>query len=609
VDAKLPSKEVSVLRCRKKSELKLAFLFKPIKSKNMFLKKTQGLLLLLIYVLVLITPNVLVSFIINDPSLSINQKISPIFLALAAQAFLFAIVRRATFFLLLQIPFFLWLPMEVMYSFRYGAPTSAHVLNIVVETSYAEALGYIGHPWVISFYLIYVVILILGICVFWGANITWSHRSRWWVMISVGGSILIYGLMSNNINDRVDKTLENLGARDEFLSPQFSYGLDSYKDVYPFGLILRWIEYYKQKTTLKNTLLSVKLLSSGYERETLAKEEIYIVIIGESSRSDHWGLNGYSRNTTPLLSARDDIVSFSNAVSASAATRTAVPILLSRSSAEDVLKSNLKNSWINDFKVHGFKTYWFSTQMPVGTHDTMIGAYAGMVDALKYLNLGRYSIHSDFDEVLIPSLQVALQEPSEKKLIVLHTLGSHTPYHFRYPESFTYFKPAFETNSFANIFDKSRVNMLRNGYDNSVRYTDYLLNEIITILEKRNSYSALWYISDHGETFIDEDCLAAGHGFASKYNFHIPLIFWSSKKYKLLNDEKMNATVQLKNKPVFTTDFFDTMMQTAGFKSNSHVFNGFLGASYISPKRFVATLGAASYDYDEEYLKNECGNR
>ena len=133
------------------------------------------------------------------------------------------------------------------------------------------------------------------------------------------------------------------------------------------------------------------------------------------------------------------------------------------------------------------------------------------------------------------------------------------------------------------------------------------MNEVISILDKKNSYAALWYISDHGETFIDEGCAAAGHGFGSKYNFQIPLIFWASEKYRNANNEIIKAAIQLKDKPVFSVDFFDTLMQMAGFEVQKGSFNGFMNANYKSPKRFVGTLGAAIYDYDQEYSNNACG--
>lgn len=559
------------------------------------------------YGFLLISPNLFLIYVLSYPLQDLNQKYYPVFLAAAFELWLLAVLKRANLFLLLHIPFFLWLPIELMYISRYGGPTSAHIINIIAETTVEESLGYLGRLDVIYFYFFYFAMLASGIKFIWKDNIMWHHRSRWWVIVSFGFFMIVHGVASGMLNAKMDKTLEAFDALDEFVAPQFYFGLDEYKNVYPVGLILRVIEFNLQGRTLKKTFATIRTLHSNYGRMGIDGPEIYVVIIGESSRSDHWGLNGYDRDTTPLLSKRGDVISFSDAVAASSTTRTAVPILISRSSANDVLKSTLKNSWINDFKKHGFKTYWLSTQQPVGTHDTMIGAYANLADTVRYLNLGRYSIHSDYDEVLIPALEIALNEPDEKKLIILHTLGSHTPYHFRYPSTFTYFNPVPANNSFIDIFNKNQANLVRNSYDNSIRYTEYILNEIISVLDKMNTYTALWYVSDHGETFIDEGCATAGHGFASKHNFHIPLVFWASDIYKQKNREKFQALMKLKNRPVFSTDFFDTLMQMANFKSGNQNFNGFMNDNYKSPTRLVATLGAATYDYDQEFSENECG--
>ncbi|RYY74110.1 MAG: phosphoethanolamine transferase [Gammaproteobacteria bacterium] len=571
-------------------------------------KKSLSWVTLCIVIFFLFLPNLLTAFIITDAT-AITPQHYHVLLAIAAEVILFACVGRGDIFLLLQLPFFIWLPIELVYIIRYGSPTSAHILNIISETNLDEVLGYVGGYDILILYIFYILAVAVSLIFLWGKNIAWRHRSRWWAFISIAGLFLINGVFDDKLNREMAKSRAVFSEVDEFVAPQFVLGLDEYKNTYPMGLVLRVVEFYQQQKILKETAASLANIESKLIREKSIRQEVYVVVIGESSRADHWMLNGYARATTPLLSTRTDIVNYSNAVSVAATTRTAVPVLLSRSSVSDIIQSNLKSSWVSEFKQKGFKTYWLSTQMPVGTHDTLIGAYADLANKVQYFNLGRYSIHSDFDEVLLPALKSALDSNEEKKLIVLHTLGSHAPYHFRYPSSFSVFSPVPDDHLIVDIFDHKINDQVINAYDNSVRYTDFVVNEAIELIKKKNLYSALWYISDHGETFSSENCASVGHGFGSKNNFHVPLIFWASTSFAEANPSIINGAKSQKDKPVYSADFFDTLMMTAGFENRSRAFNAFVKESYTVPKRMVATSGAAAIDYDLEYANNACGKK
>lgn len=93
-----------------------------------------------------------------------------------------------------------------------------------------------------------------------------------------------------------------------------------------------------------------------------------------------------------------------------------------------------------------------------------------------------------------------------KLFVVLHTYGSHFNYQERYPRSFAYFKP----DSRSEAKSENRRDLL-NAYDNTIRYTDYILHGIIERLQKWEGIqtktdgvygqpiSAMLYTSDHGE--------------------------------------------------------------------------------------------------------------
>ena len=78
-------------------------------------------------------------------------------------------------------------------------------------------------------------------------------------------------------------------------------------------------------------------------------------------------------------------------------------------------------------------------------------------------------------------------------------MGSHGPaYYKRYPAEFEIFKPSCKTNQLNECTDEE----ITNAYDNTILYTDYFLSKVIGILKENsdNSDTAMYYISDHGES-------------------------------------------------------------------------------------------------------------
>ena len=83
-------------------------------------------------------------------------------------------------------------------------------------------------------------------------------------------------------------------------------------------------------------------------------------------------------------------------------------------------------------------------------------------------------------------------------MLVLHQIGSHGPsYYLRYTRAFEKFKPACKTS---NFFDCTREEIV-NAYDNSIAYTDKVIADLISLLQKQDQInSSMMYISDHGES-------------------------------------------------------------------------------------------------------------
>ncbi len=141
----------------------------------------------------------------------------------------------------------------------------------------------------------------------------------------------------------------------------------------------------------------------------------------------------------------------------------------------------------------------------------------------------------DYDGILLCGLKERiLSSDRDKILIVLHTSTSHGPlYSKKYPPRFEVFTPVCESVEASD----DDIEGLINAYDNSIVYTDYLLNEIISTLKELDSFhSTVIYVSDHGESLGENGLYMHGVPvkMAPKEQYEIPFIVWTSDDFRQL---------------------------------------------------------------------------
>ena len=73
----------------------------------------------------------------------------------------------------------------------------------------------------------------------------------------------------------------------------------------------------------------------------------------------------------------------------------------------------------------------------------------------------------------------------------------------------------------------AQENQVMAAYDNSIRYTDSLLGNMLAQLDKYPG-SILLFASDHGERFYENGVMSAGHGYSlpTKTEFQVPFFIW-----------------------------------------------------------------------------------
>ena len=511
-------------------------------------------LLAAVYLATLMLP---ILILIYTEKNSLSVSLVGVLLPLGAYTLFAALSRHSGQMVWYGFPFIFLSAFQVVISYLFGNSVVATdmFLNIMTTnpSEVTELLSNI-YPAVIFVIVVYLPLLLLA-ALHIRRKIELKHTLRR-RMFTIGGISLIAGCMVLIFGCR-----ENMWRvlRDEVFPVNVCYNLvlaisESYR-----------IKHYEQT--------SADFLYHAERRQQTDTREVYVLVIGEASRAASWQLYGYGRPTNPLLAKRDDIVLFWQITTQSNTTHKSVPMILSSIHTSQHRELYRRSGIMALFNEVGFTTYFISTQQPQGA---MIDKLADDADFTFYLA----SPHHDGQ--LVEAMQKALAEDcTQKILFVLHSYGSHYSYRQRYPREFAVFLPDDEVAISSKSSDK-----IRNAYDNSILYTDYVLNEIISTLESYPEIcSAMLYCADHGEDLFDTDEERILHAtpMATFYQLHVASFVWFSDKYRMLFNEKAEAAQYNENVPATTYSVFHTVADMASIAS-----------PYID---FEASLVSFDYDY------------
>ena len=277
-----------------------------------------------------------------------------------------------------------------------------------------------------------------------------------------------------------------------------------------------------------------------------------ILIIGESLQRGHMSLYGYGVKNTPLLEkleASGNLIKFSDTISPYGTTNQVLMRLLNFSDYE----SERKRAWfrnlsiIDMFKLSGYRTFWISNQEAFGAHALSAKSAADRADAESFLSKSNLyeTVRIKPDGVLLPLINQAKTEQSERNFYVIHLIGSHMDYSLRYPEGFGKFSAA---DVKAKLTSKQKDVVAY--YDNSVLYNDFVINEIFKIFSADDSL--IVYLSDHGENLYENGRL--GHGMESRFSYEIPLLFIASREFLTAHAALWQKLDAAKDKPFMSDD-------------------------------------------------------
>jgi lipid A ethanolaminephosphotransferase len=271
--------------------------------------------------------------------------------------------------------------------------------------------------------------------------------------------------------------------------------------------------------------------------------ELVIVVVGETARSDHFSLNGYSRQTNPLLEKTANIISYSNITSCGTSTAISVPCMFAIAGRNDfnVDEAQQTENVLDLVVKAGPSVLWRDNNSDS----------KGVAGRFPYQSFRSAENNSICDEEcrdvgMLADLQQYIDQQSGDIMIILHQMGSHGPaFYKRYPAEFEKFTPACQSAELSACSNEEIIN----AYDNTILYTDYFLSEVIALL-KRNTPSfetSMLYVSDHGESLGENGLYLHGlpFMFAPQEQTKVAVVLWVGES----SDIDFSASEKLRDVP------------------------------------------------------------
>ncbi|MBQ4613457.1 MAG: sulfatase-like hydrolase/transferase [Akkermansia sp.] len=258
-----------------------------------------------------------------------------------------------------------------------------------------------------------------------------------------------------------------------------------------------------------------------YESEVVVKTlpDVVVLYIREAYRADHSILNGYHRNTMPILSKMENIINLPFVHSKSTHTVGSIYSILSLSSPETGKTTH--NSFLNILKKHNYANH------------LLVGANTG----------GKWYLSAQIapllnNQINLHSRPASPLEYEEAVSSIVNNKGS-SPI-FLLIEDGAGHRPYIAEN---DVFGSSKQ---VDKYDNCLIDVDARLGAIIRALKGKSAI--MLFSSDHGESFGEGGRYGHAGPLSAKEQTHVCSLIWYSSKYAtehpgIVNNLKNNATL------------------------------------------------------------------
>ena len=340
--------------------------------------------------------------------------------------------------------------------------------------------------------------------------------------------------------------------------------LPSWRDLYPgfvgaeFGVAWEASQEAHHRQVLHEKLATYRFGVTAAPAP--ARRELQVLIIGESSRYDHWGVNGYARQTSPRLAAYGpgELISFSDVSAPANFTLRALNLALTSLQARSYGAKKRERSVVSLFREAGYHTTWLSNQ-----DDSIKEALEA--DRTVVLN-PEWLTNKAQDTALLPLLDRALSDVTGNQLIVLHIMGNHTGYSRRYTAEQARFGP--KTPDLAQLFGPMSRTTVTDHYDNSILAVDAFIDAVVQRARATGRNALVTYVSDHGECLLDDERLYRVHATptSSRVEVHVPLFLMPSPAYRAAYPERVHALEANRARPAAQDDLIWWLADLAGIR-------------------------------------------
>nr|ASU10318.1 phosphoethanolamine transferase [Aeromonas veronii] len=394
---------------------------------------------------------------------------------------------------------------------KYRVLFDGDMIQNIFETNQSEAFAYVNAPIII--WVILTGLLPAALIFF----VKIEYASTWYKgiaqrLLSMFFSLVIVGIIAAlYYQDYASIGRNNQTLNREIVPANFMYSTSKY-------LYRRYMAE------------PIPFVTLGDDATRVTKKDkptLMFLVVGETARGKNFSMNGYEKDTNPFTSKSGGVISFNDVRSYGTATAVSVPCMFSNMGRKEFDDNRARNSegLLDVLQKTGISIFWKEND----------GGCKGVCDRVPNIEIEPKD-HPKFcdkntcyDEVVLQDLDSEIAQMKGDKLVGFHLIGSHGPtYYKRYPDAHRQFTPDCPRSDIENCTDEE----LTNTYDNTIRYTDFVIGEMIAKLKTyEDKYNtALLYVSDHGESLGALGLYLHGtpYKFAPDDQTRVPMQVWMS---------------------------------------------------------------------------------
>jgi heptose-I-phosphate ethanolaminephosphotransferase len=333
----------------------------------------------------------------------------------------------------------------------------------------------------------------------------------------------------------------------------------------PWQLVIGYVQYREQLANMHDLLEGNAKIPplQNLQDKNAGQPATFVLVIGESTNRQHMSLYGYPRKTTPQLDAmKDELLVFQQVIGPRPYTIEALQQVLTFADQQHPDLYLSKPSIMNMMKQAGYKSFWITNQQTMTRRNTMLTTFSKYTDKQVYLNNTRLQNSRQYDGDVLAPFAEALQDPAPRKLIVLHLLGTHMKYKYRYPDEYIHFK---DNANLAPVLNENKVEVI-NSYDNAVLYNDFVVSNIIKTYKESQQNGFLAYFSDHGEDVYEApgyNVLGRNEASPTLPMYAVPFLLWMTPEWRAKMPEISNDVLE---RPYSMSHFIHTWADLAGLQ-------------------------------------------